>query len=89
LWGVQYMGEGLRRQFPNFTRWLETVLHNPTAVQVLGSRLEPPQKPYLYRKEGPNPWGEGPSPLTPINQFIETAWSGGWRSLRTLLASLF
>lgn len=77
---MQYMGAGLRRQFPHFTRWLQTVLHHPTAVQLLGSRLEPPEKPYVYRKEGPNPWGEGPGPLAPLEQFTKQNWSGGLSS---------
>ena len=69
---LQVFGEGMRRQFPNLTRWLTTMMWHPHAVAAIGVAVQPPEKPVLYQEGASNAWGEGPNPMAQIMP------KGGW-----------
>lgn len=66
-----------RGKFPAVTRHLQTLLWHPKAVSVLHSELQPPQKALFAPLKGAHRWGDGPSPLAPLNPFVfSPPWTG-------------
>lgn len=73
---MQVFDASKQQQYPQTQRYINTFLAQPTALQVLGAQVQPPQKAYSYTEDGPNKWGEGPSPLAPIQHLFSQPWSG-------------
>ena len=73
---MQVFDASKQQQYPQTQRYINTFLAQPTTLQVLGCHIQPPQQAYSYTGQGPNKWGDGPSPLTPIQHLFSQPWSG-------------
>lgn len=75
--GVQLFDSERRARFPAASRHLQTILWHPSAVAVLRSKLQPPEKALLSPVKGSkHRWGDGPSPLAPLAHSLDSPWSG-------------
>ncbi|KAL6760811.1 tRNA synthetases class II (A)-domain-containing protein [Haematococcus lacustris] len=76
-WWVMLADGPAREQSPRLAALLAAVYAEPAASPALkGVALKPAAQAVVHCPEGPNPWGQGPSPLEVLTPLLAQPWSG-------------
>ncbi|KAJ9529345.1 hypothetical protein QJQ45_013774 [Haematococcus lacustris] len=76
-WWVMLADGPAREQSPRLAALLAAVYAEPAASPALkGVALKPAAQAVVHCPEGPQPWGQGPSPLEVLTPLLAQPWSG-------------